>query len=556
MSIYDSNEYAEKVQPKIAAAYVRVSTGRQESEETIESQLDEIERKVIEDGNVLLNENIFQDDGWTGELLARPGLDSMRDAASAGRFQILYVYDRGRVAREYAWQVVVIDELEGLDISFFSLHDANGVSAEEKVMQAMQGVFAQYEKVKIAERMRRGKLYKVKLGVMINGQALYGFNYINKTDNQPGRYEVNDDQSRVVQMIFEWFGKEGVSIREIIKRLYELKIPPKKGRSDRWTKGPVVRLLSNESYHTGIIYYNKTESCVAKKPTKNIRYRKIKKNSRKVRPREDWIAYKDKVPVVIKDTRLFERVQDQLKLNKRFAGKKRKYNYLLTGRIFCDCGNPRVGDGSNKHGHFYYRCSERIKKFPGDCLCRSKGVNAELLDDTLWQNLIECIRRPEFITEAAKDFIENRSGLSERIEGEKKKLLASIAKVDEEQQRYVKAYGNKLIEDEQLRESMAECRRRRRPLYKQLERLNVKGKTAAPSFVGLKELCQETINVIKSLQVSDRARVIKELVEKIIIEPNRKVVVWGYIPLQTRELGYEPINWDCRSTECRKIDAV
>ena len=77
---------------KIVAIYARVSTGRQEQEATIESQLDEVKRKIIEDGHILPDENIFIDDGWSGELIARPDLDRMRDFALTGKFSALYVY--------------------------------------------------------------------------------------------------------------------------------------------------------------------------------------------------------------------------------------------------------------------------------------------------------------------------------------------------------------------------------------------------------------------------------------------------------------------------------
>src|SRR3989338_5013158 len=87
-----------------AASYTRVSTGRQEQEETIESQTDEIQTQVAEGSNILRPENQFQDDGWSGEILARPGLDTMLEAAREGKFSVLYVYDRGRLARKHSYQ--------------------------------------------------------------------------------------------------------------------------------------------------------------------------------------------------------------------------------------------------------------------------------------------------------------------------------------------------------------------------------------------------------------------------------------------------------------------
>ena len=96
---------------KRAALLARVSTPGQEVEETIESQLAEIKQRITDDGNQLLEECQYIDDGWPGDILIRPGLDHMRDGAAEGLFDILYVYDRGRIARKYLYQELVLEEL-------------------------------------------------------------------------------------------------------------------------------------------------------------------------------------------------------------------------------------------------------------------------------------------------------------------------------------------------------------------------------------------------------------------------------------------------------------
>jgi DNA invertase Pin-like site-specific DNA recombinase len=106
-------------QPLIAALYARVSTARQEEQETIESQIEEIKKRILDDGNILPTENVFQDDGWTGEMLQRPGLDAMRDASVANSFQVLYVYDRGRLSRMFAYQEIILEEIINREIQLF-----------------------------------------------------------------------------------------------------------------------------------------------------------------------------------------------------------------------------------------------------------------------------------------------------------------------------------------------------------------------------------------------------------------------------------------------------
>ena len=239
---------------KIAAIYARVSTARQEEQETIGSQLAELRSRIKADGHELSESNVFLDDGWTGTTLERPALDAMRDGAGSGQFEVLYVYDRGRLSRMYAYQEIIIEELANKQIEFVTLHDVSAKTPEEHVLQAMQGVFHEYERVKIAERFRRGKLHKARNGVLINGGALYGYSYVKKTDQVPAHYEINEDEASIVKKIFEWVGMERLSVYEVKKKLYDEGIMPRKNKRNIWSNGTIRRLLRNEAYLTGVIH--------------------------------------------------------------------------------------------------------------------------------------------------------------------------------------------------------------------------------------------------------------------------------------------------------------
>ena len=252
----------------IAAVYARVSTGRQEQEQTIKAQMQEMRTTIQTDGNRLLEDNVFLDDGWTGEILQRPGLDAMRHAAKSGQFQILYVYDRGRISRMFAYQEVVIEELETRRITFRSLQDCPATTPEEKVMQAMQGVFHQYERVKIAERFRIAKLYKASHGCLVSGQLPYGYTRVNRSKDRPAHGLINDDEANVVRQIREWFGNERLSIHKIVERLFDLNVPPPKKEGPTWSRSTVLRILTNAAYHTGTVYFNKMEAIVPLNPLK------------------------------------------------------------------------------------------------------------------------------------------------------------------------------------------------------------------------------------------------------------------------------------------------
>jgi site-specific DNA recombinase len=138
-----------------AAIYARVSTLKQEVEQTIESQLECLRSHTEQEGLQLQRKHIYVDDGYSGSKVEQPGLDALRDAAAAGEFQKVIIYSPDRLARRYAYQVIVIEELEkcGCEVIFLQRPISN--DPEEQLLLQMQGVIAEYERAKIIERTRR-----------------------------------------------------------------------------------------------------------------------------------------------------------------------------------------------------------------------------------------------------------------------------------------------------------------------------------------------------------------------------------------------------------------
>ena len=91
------------------ALYARVSTESQQARGTIGSQLAVLRERVGAEGDEVVAE--FCDDGHSGARLDRPGLDALRDAAEAGLIERVWCLSPDRLARVYAYQVIVLDEL-------------------------------------------------------------------------------------------------------------------------------------------------------------------------------------------------------------------------------------------------------------------------------------------------------------------------------------------------------------------------------------------------------------------------------------------------------------
>ena len=536
-------------QPLIAGLLARVSTSRQENEATIESQIAEIKTRIEADGNTLPNGNIFLDDGWTGEMLARPGLDAMRDAATSGAFQVLYVYDRGRISRVFAYQEIVIEELTDKGIQFVTLHDVQATTPEEHVLQAMQGVFHEYERVKIAERMRRGKLYKARNGVVINGSAPFGYKYVKKTETTPTHFEVNGEEAEIVRKIFHWIGIDRISIKEVIRRLYNLGVKPRRRKSEFWTNGPILRMLGCETYDKGLIFYNKTEACVAKKPLKHDKYKKIKKGSRKARPREDWIPFK--VEPLLTEPGIFDKVQQVLAFNQRHSHslKAQRFPYLLTGQIYHGCGGRMAGDGSCKENHFYYRCAARTQCRPDGLPksdCRIPGVNAAVMDGLFWIKLREHLSDPDFIRRQTEEYLVERVRQNEAYNDGKLRLEEQIEKIKEEEGRYAKAYGAGSLEFEQFQGLIKDAKKRKLALGAKIKDLEQRDGHIIIDQSKLGLYCAEMQNVLRELDFSDKRKTVQDIIDKVAVCDGGRVEVSGHLPLFNNKLEYEPISRNYR----------
>src|ERR1700730_2320756 len=92
------------------ALYARVSSEIQEKEATIESQVAQLREAAQKQGDVIIQE--YRDDGFSGDLLARPGLDRLRDDATKKLFERVLILSPDRLARKYIWGQVVADELK------------------------------------------------------------------------------------------------------------------------------------------------------------------------------------------------------------------------------------------------------------------------------------------------------------------------------------------------------------------------------------------------------------------------------------------------------------
>ena len=257
---------------KPAAIYARVSSDRQKENHTIASQTAALIEHAEANGYTVPAEWVFQDEGYSGANLVRPGLEALRDLAAEGEIRAALVYSPDRLSRKYAYQVLLAEELSRCGVELVFLKAPAGTSPEDQLLVQFQGMIAEYERAQIIERSRRGKRHKAHEGVVnVLSGAPYGYRYMRKTDDSAAYYEVVESEAAVVRMVFESYTQQGLSINAIARMLNERQIPTRTATT-RWERSTVWGLLRNPAYQ-GRACYGKTELRPRQRITRPLRQR-------------------------------------------------------------------------------------------------------------------------------------------------------------------------------------------------------------------------------------------------------------------------------------------
>jgi len=386
------------------ALYARVSSEQQAGDSTIASQLAALEARVLTDGLTVLPDHRFTDDGYSGATLVRPALERLRDVAASGALDRVYVHSPDRLARRYAYQVLLVDELRRAGVEIVFLNRQIGLSPEDDLLLQVQGMVAEYERAKILERSRRGKRHGARRGsVAVLSGAPYGYRYLGKHESGgAARYEVVAEQACVVRQVFEWVGRDRVSIGEVCRRLRQQGCPASSGQPI-WDRTTVWAMLRNPAYK-GEAAFGKTRV-----GQRAARPRPVRGGSEQPRrayglydaPAEEWISIP--VPRLV-DPALFDAVREQLAENRRRSRQSaRGARYLLQGLLVCRlCGYAYYGKAislcaakGKRRDYAYYRCcGSDAYRFGGQRVCSNAQVRTDRLDEAVWREVERLLHNP------------------------------------------------------------------------------------------------------------------------------------------------------------------
>ena len=223
---------------KTAAIYARVSSDKQKEEGTIASQTAALVEFARKEGYDVPREWVFEDEGFSGASLVRPGLERLRDLAAEGQLPAVLVYAPDRLSRKYAYQILLMEEFARNGVETVFVKAPKSATPEDQLLLQFQGMIAEYERAQILERSRRAKRYRARQGqVSVLSGAPYGYRYVRKTDETAAYYEVIEAEAEVVRRVYQRYTVQHLSIGAIARLLNDKSVPTRKRVSSgaaRW----------------------------------------------------------------------------------------------------------------------------------------------------------------------------------------------------------------------------------------------------------------------------------------------------------------------------------
>ena len=526
-----------------AAIYARVSSARQAKDQTIGSQLSALRDHAASSRLDVPEEWVFADEGHSGATLVRPGLEALRDLAAQGCLDVVLVYSPDRLARKFAYQALLIEELARCGARVEFVKGPRGDSPEDQLLIQFQGMFAEYEKAQLMERYRRGKAWRAKTGsVNVLGGAPFGYRYVRKTPESGAFYEVVPHEAALVTEMFRRYADDGAAIADLRRWLTDQGVRTRTGK-ERWDRSVIWGMLRNPAY-AGTAVFGKTQ--VVHEPaglnrTARLAGRTVPRQVRtQDRPREEWTGIP--VPALV-DEETFDRVQQRLADNKRFASRNTKVPSLLQGIAACaSCGygyyrTTTTTTAGNKI--YYYRClGSDDYRYQGGRVCGNKPVRADYANKVVWDHLTALLADPALIRAEIDKRLE-RARTSDPVTRKRGQLEQALAKTAASIASMITAFSEQLLTIDELRARMPDLRARETGLKDQIAALDAQA-TDRDAYLKLAGDLEGFLARLRASSATatteDRQRVLRALAQDVLIGPE-KITIRHRIPVREHTSG-------------------
>ena len=230
------------------AAYARVSTEKEEQEDSFERQVEHY-TKMIQTNPKWSFVEVYADPGITGTKAdKRPNFMRMIDDCRAGKIKKVLVKSVSRFARNTVDALTYIRELKDLGVSvYFESENIDTMTPGGDVLLTILVAMAEQESRTISANIKWAYQKKFEKGeVTINTGLMLGYEKAGKTEDGRTQYRIIEEEAAIVRRIYrEYIG--GKTITQISQGLREDGLVSKRGCST-WCSNTITNILKNEKY--------------------------------------------------------------------------------------------------------------------------------------------------------------------------------------------------------------------------------------------------------------------------------------------------------------------
>ena len=253
---------ADASQPSIrrCAIYTRKSTdeGLDQEFNSLDAQREACAAYIMSqrhEGWILLPD-YYDDGGYSGGNMDRPGLKQLLAEVEAGRVDVIVVYKVDRLTRSLSDFAKIVEVLDAASASFVSITQAfNTTTSMGRLTLNVLLSFAQFEREVISERVRDKVAASKRKGMWMGGRVPLGYDAIDR------KLVVNEQEAETVRHIMRRYVEVGTvpALCEVLRReTFRTKLQPWKVGSRQggghFTRGALYHLLSNRLYRGEIAY--------------------------------------------------------------------------------------------------------------------------------------------------------------------------------------------------------------------------------------------------------------------------------------------------------------
>lgn len=511
------------------AAYCRVSGEEQaRSGFSIPDQEDALRQWCADQGHELVE--VVRDEGHSGAYLERPGLDRVRDLIEGGDVELVVAQDADRITRDPGHRLLLDEEFDKRNARLRALDDWGDESHEGQLLKFLKGWVSQGERLKIAERTRRGRRQKSKQGRLVVPSTLpYGF----KLDEEREQYLVDEEQMRVVRHIFQQVA-DGASLYTLTRSLEDEGVTSPSG-GVRWSRNTlrdffrkdlyfphtseevaalvspeVARMLESERSY-GVAWSSRHDwKVLGRERRSDGTYRDRREHTEK--PREEWIAIP--VPESGIPREIAERARRNVELRQRAAPKEGQRVWTLSGGLaFCaECGRTLTGSSVHNRArgrvYNYYICSRKAEEKTRSN-CPNRNHRAADLEERVGDFAMSLIRDPDTLRAQVEQQVQSEKESKPWLRDVREAATARerLAKLDTKADAFRDQQAEGLLSMPALREKLDGLAEERQALEERIAEVK-DSETRLAELEALPNLVEEFLQDLPELV--DRTPVVRE----------------------------------------------